>query len=139
MPTWIPDVGAIASIVGALISGYVLWRVWGIEKRFLLRARLPELSETLGENASELSTRLQHFQDYKPEIEKVIADCEATLGNLRGKVKDVERKFVKRAQKLIRRKARRGLDRDITWEIYIALSTVIQSLKHFEKDLKWRD
>ncbi len=130
-------IGNLASIIGALLSAYVLLDVKRLHDHFLLKARMPDFLKLLKQYVFTLSERLRKFDENTSEIETVLRQCESTLKNLiskvRGEVKQDTRNLLKRIRKRIK-----PTNKDEAWEIYQELQALIEALKHMQKDIKWR-
>ena len=128
--------GGIASILGLFISILILWGLRSIRLHYLLKARIPDLIDSLSEKADQLSKYYQDFDSSIREIETNLRQCEATLKNLKIKVSGVERQAVKALLKKFKKKER-PIRIDTAWDIYDDLQGLIESLKHLMRDRKW--
>lgn len=130
------DAGSIASILGLLFTGFVLWGLVRIRKEFVTKARLPELTDSLKSNAKNLSEALRSFDESKREVQTILSVCKSTLKNLIDKLSGNVRKDARNLLRMIDRQDSSS-DKDKAWKIYNELQALIESLKHYQQDRKW--
>ncbi len=128
--------GSVASILGLLVSIYVLREIRNLKKKFLFRARVPQLLNAIKGYSKGISSKLRDFEGSKRELETDLSKCNATLKNLSLKVDGNAKEITKRLTKKIR-KQKQPLKKDEIWEIYNDLQALIESLSHLQKDIKW--
>ncbi|MCI0693303.1 hypothetical protein L0337_15025 [candidate division KSB1 bacterium] len=131
-------IGNIASIIGALISVWVLLDVKRLRAHFLFRARIPDLMKLLKKHANTLSESLRNFVESQRDVESVLPVCESTLKNLKTKLYGDVRQTTKNLLGRIRRRTK-PTSRDQAWEIYEELQALIEALTHLWKDKKWSE
>lgn len=132
----IPKIANIASIAGALISLYVVVEVRSIGKKYLFRARVPEILKAMKTYSSALSEELNTFEDSIREIETELSRIDATLKNLTSKIEGETKRMTKELRKLIRERSR-PCDRGEIWEIYNRLQALTEDLVNIQQDFKW--
>jgi hypothetical protein len=130
------SIGNIASIIGVLITAYLLFELKRLRTHFLLKARFPSLLKSLSSHANQLSNVLQYGSKSQRDIETLLKVCDATLKNLYTKVSGLEHQSTKSLIKKIK-KLKKPTDKEIIWEIYDGLQGLIEALKHLQKDSKW--
>ena len=91
-----------ASILGFLVSVYVLWEVRQIRKQFLLRIRINDLLNALKEQAAEMNRKLNDFEESRGDILGVFIRCESTLSDFLPKLSRAEKRSTKHLVKLLR-------------------------------------
>jgi len=128
--------GSISSILGAVITFYILWTIRKIRTHFLSKARIPEILRSLEKNAGDLSKYLREFNDSQREIATILGIVIAILKNLKPKISGVAVKSTKTALKRIREN-QKSLTKDATWESYNNLQALIEELRQYQKDIKW--
>ena len=130
------DISDVASIIGVLFTAFILIEIKIIKRKFLFKARIPELLRSLKNHAKEISQKLNDFDDSMRDIETNLTRCSATLKNLKSKV---DRNTGQTTQRLIKRiqKRHKPLQKEDVWKIYNDLQALIDSLSHLQKDIKW--
>ena len=120
-----------------------LWEVRQIRRQFLLRLRISDLLQALKNQASEMSRRLNDFEESQHEIEVILAQCESTLRNVLPKLSGAEKRPTKHLVKLLRSyhrprwvKKKPNLDLDEAWRVYTALQGIIESIGHLREDIR---
>lgn len=132
----IKDVGETASVIGLLISIYVLYELKIMKRKFLFKARIPGLIRSLKTHATRISERFSDFDDSMRELETDLTRCAATLKNLRSKVGGDTRQATRQLLKQIQ-KRKKPLQKEEVWQIYNDLQALIDILGHLQKDIKW--
>lgn len=89
------DLGSVASIIGAVLSGYVLMSVREIRQRVLLKLRAPEVIKDLSASAATISSLMHDFDSSLSSIDEQIALAHETLKNVVPKITGETRKTVK--------------------------------------------
>jgi len=133
---YVSNVGNISSIVGTVISIYLLSTVKKIKNHFLLRARVPEILKVLKKNANDLSDQLRQFENSQKNIEVIFGKIESILKNLVPKITGSTQKSAKFLVKKIQ-KNKGTISEDLAWELYTELHAVIEELKQYHEDMKW--
>lgn len=147
----INSIGSIASIIGALISLYLIYALRKIYKHFLFKARFPELKKSLSNKASKLIELFKEFDNNKPEIKHNLRLIETILKNLEKKLHGECKRSVSNLKMEIAKfnnsnsKLNKILNNyvpittDNVWEIYSKLQALIEELNQKLKDSKWED
>jgi len=111
------NIGTIASVIGVLISAYVLVELKIIKRKFLFKARIPDLIKSLKNHTKEMSQRLNDFDGSKRDLETDLTRCGATLKNLKSKVdrntRQTTNQLIKKSKKGINHSRRRKCDKSI--------------------------
>jgi len=100
---WLETPAEIASIIGALVSIYLLYSLAAIRKHYLGRAGIPQLIRTLRDYARTLNLQLASFDDSRRDVETLIATIAAALRNLGKKLSGEEKGDVKRLSRVIKK------------------------------------
>lgn len=129
-------VGDTSSLIGMFISLYVLFEVNRLQKKFLFKARLPQLLASLKKYAKTFSSNLQSFDDSRRDIETNLSKSLSTLKNLKNKVSGDSKQETKNLIKKIQ-KRETPITKDYLWEIYNDLQALIDSLGHLHEDKQW--
>src|SRR5690554_2470287 len=97
MPEWLTDLnrlGSLSSILGLIVTLFLLYEARKIRNSFLRRARLPEVNRELSKSTSQLSENLKGWSsDKKPSLE-TLSTIKALLENVRGKLPSEEKRKV---------------------------------------------
>lgn len=143
MSEWVGVIGSWSSILGLLVSVYVLWEVRQIRRQFLLRLRIGDLLQALQNQAAEMSTSLNDFEESHHEVGVIFAHCESTLQNLQSKLSGDEKRQIRNLIKSLRSyhrlgflRKKRNLDYDEAWRAYTALQGIIESIRHLREDIR---
>jgi hypothetical protein len=138
MELWdqVGSVGSVASIIGAIISIYVLLTVRKIENQFLFRVRVPEILKALKKNAGDLNEQLRQFESSHKSIEIIFSKVGSILKNLVPKISGSTKKSAKIFAKKLQ-KAKGKLSEDLAWALYTDLNAMIEELKQYHEDIKW--
>jgi len=159
----ISELSDIASIVGLIISLYLLFGIRKLKKQFdkfiLFRARVPELRNDLENIASKIIKLMNEYPDSSRDILSELSNCNAILKNLRHKISGEYRKSTNHLLSLIQNElnykssalipkflnAIQGGDKEehqtpLDERIYILhrkLESLILEIKNLEEDQKW--
>jgi len=130
---------SLSSILGLLITFWILLNLNEIRKDFLFRARIPQLIRKLKEHSSRLNKHLQDFDGSIPMINLELGKCRANLRSLRSKLPRNSKRSVKKLEKQIQKNtpAKAESSKDTIREIYTDLNSVIEDMKNLEQDKKW--
>lgn len=133
----LPFLGDIASILGFLVSLYVLASLRGIRREFLAKGRLPKLIKDLKAHAREANDLLNNYNDSKQSFRAVLTKCVASLDSLRGKTpRDSRRRVKVLRKKMIAFGKRESID--AAWDIYGLLQALIEFLQNQSLDSNWK-
>lgn len=134
------DAGSYASIVGLLISFWVLISLRRIRNQFLFQARYPTLKKAISGHSDALSKHLNVFPDSLEELESEFQPCLANLKNLKGKLSGATKKSVHRVIVMIAeipKPLSENCKQDVR-NVYNALVGLEAELKNLSEDQKWR-
>ena len=146
---WLEVTGSIASILALIVTLLVWLRVRAIQRRFILKARLPQLIESLQGNANNLSRYLERFTKSRREINTELSACESTLRNLLPKLSGDARSEARQLTHFIRthgvpwwkrmnpNRHSAKLRVDTAWKMYDKLQALIGKLEHVSRDVQW--
>jgi len=147
MPEWLPDLnklGSLSSILGLIVTLFLLYEARKIRNSFLRRARLPEVNRELLKSTSQLSENLKDWSTDKNSSLETFSTIEALLENVRGKLPSDEKgKVDDYLSNLHPRKwwflnsPLSELTEDEAWSRYTDLSGLVTRLQQLAKDSKW--
>lgn len=131
-----------SSIIGLIITLFVLKRVGEIQRRFMFTARVPDLKSKLSGKASKLIELQADFENKFNEIHTELARIEVHLNSLNKKVNKENRVSIKEALRLIRdyrkeAKKKNTGDENKLSEIYTQLQKIIEEINELIKDSEW--
>jgi hypothetical protein len=155
MTIWLSNnfdsIANLCSILGFIITCYVMYNLKTIRKHFEFKARTPELVMQLEEFSRHLNTYTDDIGSNKNDIVVVIKKLEYTLKSLK---KKSNKEIANHVELLLGRTSRlkRGGPKlffflkdhnwsfdDETWEIYSDIQGILQGVKEANKDLAWRE
>lgn len=147
MPEWLKHIntfGSAASIIGLIVTIFLLIEARSIRRSFLRRARLPELNKDLAKASSEISAHIKAWEnDNEPALETFL-HAKALLENIKKKLPDDERKMVEsyldRLQPKrfwFKKREISDLNREEAFQLYSELNGLVTSLRELAKDNTW--
>lgn len=142
IPQWIQDVDTGLSILGFIITLYVLAEVKLIKNTFLSRARLPELIKDLQKAGSTLNSHLGGWPSQRNEAVcqiKVAASLLKSASSImpkaeRGELLQAHRKLKNAAQAFF---SGREISADLAWDLYSDIQSSIASIIQVSKNNRW--
>lgn len=147
MPEWLTDLnklGSLSSILGLIVTFFLLYEARKIRNSFLRRARLPEVNRELSKSTSLLSENLKGWSSDKNPSLETFSTIKALLENIREKLPtDEKRKVDEYLSNLHPKKLwiinspLSELTEDEAWNRYTELSGLVTSLQQLAKDSKW--
>lgn len=131
------NLGNMASIIGFIVTCFLLWEARKIRDSFIKRARIPEIVSDLENIAKEF---FEHLKSFKTERRNVQEKAEKAVGLLEGVIPKMDDGQKKKIEEFIL--ASRGLhgtnfNEDDCWKVYSQLSGLVVYLQQIEKDTKW--
>lgn len=147
MPEWLTDLnklGSLSSILGLIVTLFLLYEARKIRNSFLRRARLPEVNRELSKSTSQLSEKLKSWSSDKNPSLETFSTIKALLENIREKLPSEEKRKVDEYLSSLHPKKwwfinspLSELTEDEAWNRYTALSGLVTSLQQLAKDSKW--
>lgn len=137
--------GLFFSIIGVMVSIYLIIEAKKISKLFLGKARLPELIKDLKSIYPEISDMMDSFENNKNEIFTKFLESKSLVENLEKKLTtDLEKRKCKeframflKGKLLFLKTKKTEMTLAESWEMLRELSALTTTLTEFEKDLKW--
>lgn len=143
-PFWVSDIGTISSIVGLVITIFLLLEARKIRSSFIRRARLPEVIRDLSSANKIIAKSLKDWASEEKEGVRQFKIAKELIENIKPKLPDSEKKKVGLyIQKLKERKwlffssMISSASSDKAWDLYSELSASITALQQLQKDSKW--
>jgi len=134
MAGWIALVADFASIAGLFLTVAVFVNLRRIKSFYVFRARVPELTQKIGEKASNISKLLGDSENTKPQVELELAEIVVLVRSLRDKSTGDARLHAKR---VLKRLEQRAIISANTWDLYVDIQTLLVTFREIQLDLKW--
>lgn len=144
MPQWLTDAGTISSIIGLIVTLFLLLEARKIQLSFLRRARLPALTKELNKSIPKISRSLGSWKTDDVKTKQEFAKVKALLENLKPKLTADEKKHINSF--LVKLQPRKyyiirtsifDLTEDLAWDLYTDLNLIATGLDQLIKDSKW--
>lgn len=131
-----PQVGALASLTGTLISIYVGFTVRDIRRKAMLKTRVPTLARKISEKASQLNDLLNNYEANKELIHDEIELAQELLRNACSKISGETKSTIKAAITQIKKSPRTNgyIPRESARLIYTKLLVSVQAINNLIED-----
>lgn len=133
--------GDICSVLGLIITAFVFVKVRGIQRGFLVQARLPILRKKMRGHCAAFSKMLNDFSPDNPDLEPEIRRCNANLDNLSPKLDGSQATNVQRTKtftsELLKQHA--PVDKVQIRKLHAALVGIEEELGNLTDDMQWRE
>ncbi len=144
-PQWIMDIATIMTILGFVITVFVLQQTKEIKRNFLSKARLPQIQRELRSCASNINKQLDDWESSKEKIFVEFSKCAGLLDSLIQKLNDDQSASAKALLKrlkyrpyyILRPIKNKITDKDTAWSLYADLSELNSNLSQIIKDSHW--
>ncbi|WP_338774287.1 hypothetical protein [Aeromonas veronii] len=137
LPWWITDTAAILSIVGFIVTCFLLWEARKIRNSFMRKARIPEIVKDLDEISKELFSHLKSFSQENRNALQKIQNAKGLLESVLPKMDSGHQKKINEFVSLAGTADADTLTEDLCWGVYSQLSGLVTYFKQLEKDSKW--
>jgi hypothetical protein len=137
LPEWIKDLETIFSLLGFLITLYVMYEVRAIRRGFKSRARLPEITKDLTASGSEISKLLKDWPNNRPVVKGQFKIVGTLIAAALEFVSGPQRSDVKRIHTRIKNSLSSFSDATDAWELYTDIQNAIQAISQASKNAKW--
>ncbi len=131
------DIGSLSSILGFIVSVFVLYNLRVIVRSYMFKARVPALQKKLSTHTSHLIRYLNDFDGSIQSIKEELAKSQIVLNSLRRKLKRPAKGSVKQALKLIDTYKKDHKNENKLRIVYIEMLKVVEEIKDLKADLKW--
>lgn len=129
-------IAGLSSIVGLIVSLWVLFRVGRLEKRFLFKARVPELRVGLDKLKTELSGLLREYDENEDEIRALIGKSKVLVTSIQRKVDAYNKKQANQTLKSIKLYNRHP-SKENSREVNFEMMYLLYGLEERLKDVEW--
>lgn len=127
----------VLSMLGFVITIYVMFGVRQIKGHYTSRIRVPELKSQLINLASQLGALLNDYQNNKNQIEIEMARIEPVLRAIKKRLGWTERDKVNEALKILVVQQNHATSEDQIRIIYNLLHGINAELEQWENDKRW--
>lgn len=127
----------VLSVIGFVITIFVMLGVRQIKGQYTSRIRVPELKGEVSNLASQLGTLLNDYKNNKNHIELAIARIGPVLKAIKKRLGWTERNKVNEALRLLKKHESYGCNEDRIRTIYNILHGINAELEQWENDKKW--
>jgi hypothetical protein len=126
----------LLSIIGFTVTVWVAIDLTLLKRRYLFRARIPELRDRLGDYASRVSSLMGSYPLSAAEVKIQLAEAEVFVRSLRKKTSGPPRRAASELLRLMRdRRAVR--ERDDVERIWTAMKILQLEIEDRLSDLEW--
>lgn len=133
------SIGSVVSIIGLILTIYVLISLKKLRNEFAFKGRIPRLQKRLQKHTSMLSTLLQNYensvQDIDQEIGLAMVDIKSIQKKVTGDVKKSTNALIKEIKNYQSKKENKTED-DVR-NIYVKCNTLILEIQNLREDLSW--
>ena len=131
--------GTICSILGLILTIFILGNLRRIHRHFLFQARFPNLRNKIAKHRKSLSQLLNTYDTSKQQIQIELQKCRANLNSLKPKLNRSSRNGVNQVIKQIKSTcgSYSHLSESQVREIHISLVFLEQELENLNQDIKW--
>ncbi len=142
IPQWLQDVNIGLSLLGFVITLYVLFEIKLIKNTFLSRARLPEIIRELTKAGSMLNSQLAQWPAQHNDALSQIKVAASLLKAASALVPNAEKQELLQTHKKLTEAAQssaRGLQISTTliWDLYSDIQSSISNMTQISKNNKW--
>ena len=133
--------GDVSSILGLLMTFWVIYKLRSIRLHFLFQARLPTLKKKVSNHRAELSKLLNSYPSSIPDIETELQKCSANLQSLKSKLRRNQGANVRKLLKSIKDLSSSPLNpesKPALRRVYLHLTLLAGELENLTEDIKWR-
>lgn len=144
LPSWVLDISSISSIIGLVVTIFLLIEAKKIKNSFLRRARLPEITKDLNTRSKNICSGLKSWSSEKNQVNMQYAIVRGLLENIATKLPEDERAQV--VDYINSLKERSWFfwwssllieSEDKGWKLYTELGRIITRLEQLQKDSRW--
>lgn len=86
-PEWLGHLAEVVKIVGGLASFYAVWKLREIEKKYLFKATIPELAESIQQALDDLNLCLPEPSQHKVQISELLNCLIVDVRNIKRKAR----------------------------------------------------
>jgi len=130
-------VGNLLSIVSFVLTIFVLLNVRKLRNVYKLKARGPSLIKDLSKSASNISSLLNEYNDFLPQLAEELGKVAVKLRSMKRKLSGGPKRSVKHVLTYIDQCEVNAQNEEQVRRTYIEIIKVIEELKDHQKDLDW--
>lgn len=133
-PLWVANLSSTLSIIGFIVTCFLLWEARKIRDSFIRKARIPEIVGDLDRISGELVSNLKSYKEESRAAQEKIHQARALLESIKPKIPEKDRAKI---DEFISNSVSSDLDEDSAWNLYSQLSGVVTYLQQLAKDTRW--
>jgi hypothetical protein len=130
-------VGNLFSIASFVLTIFVLLNVRKLRNVYKLKARGPSLIKDLSKSASNLSSFMNEYNAFIPQVTEELGRVAVKLRSLKRKLSGSPKRSVKQVLTYIDRCEVSAQNEEQVRHTYVEIVKVIEELKDNQKDLDW--
>ena len=133
------NIANLASILGFVLTVFVLLSLRRIRKYYSSKVRIPVLMKTLRKATSSLIEYMNDYENSTEDILLKLGTIEVTIRAIRRRISGDSKKLVKRATTMLKGINRKEMSRESVSAVYAQLSKVVESIKQDIEDRNWEN
>ncbi len=133
------NIANLASILGFVLTVFVLLSLRRIRKHYSSKVRIPVLMKTLRKATSSLIEYMNDYENSTEDILLKLGTIEVTIRAIRRRISGDSKKLVKRATTMLKGINRKEMSRESVSAVYAQLSKVVESIKQDIEDRNWEN
>ncbi|MGL1903109.1 MAG: hypothetical protein OCC49_13295 [Fibrobacterales bacterium] len=144
-PDWFNNIGVLATIVALGMTIWILVETKGLKKKFIKKARLPEINSELFKLTELMFKQVKNYSDEKDQFLKNLTKCKGLIYSLSSKIDGKQEKKLisdiipklNPKKYFIMPEPLYKMSHEQAWDVCHDLSTIVVTLQQSEKDFKW--
>jgi len=140
LPNWIKDIETILSLFGLVITISVLFKVEGIRKNFLRRARMPDIHKSLSSTSSKYNESLNDWPSLYKDAHFELITAQTLLRVAVSMTKRSDSPEIHSAHKSIKsaiKKFKSTTSYDEAWRLYVDMQSAMTAMNQLKRNMKW--
>ncbi|WP_458733633.1 hypothetical protein [Alteromonas macleodii] len=137
LPNWLTDIASIVSIIGFIVTCFLLVEARKIRNSFMRKARIPEIVNDLDRISGDLIANLKQYDNESRSAHEKIQKATALLESILPKIPDSQKEKVQSFIDGTNEAISNTLNEDSSWNVSTELSGVVTYLQQIAKDTRW--
>lgn len=137
LPNWLTDIASIVSIIGFIVTCFLLVEARKIRNSFMRKARIPEIVNDLDRISGDLIANLKQYNNESRSAHEKIQKATALLESILPKIPDSQKEKVQSFIDGTNEAISNTLNEDSSWNVSTELSGVVTYLQQIAKDTRW--
>lgn len=131
-------IGSAASVIGVLLTFYVMLSLRKIRNEYIFKGRIPKLRKNLQGHTSKLSQMLKNYNESIYEIEHEIALALVDIKSINSKVGGSVKKSTKSLIKDINNyQTNKDKDEKSVRDLYVKCNMLLLEINNLSEDINW--